>query len=228
MRRELRTLAVLLALALPVVACGGGGGDDDDDDTADAAQAADAGIDGTPVPTYPEGPYGWAPHNILENVELQGWVDSAIDTDVDPFNEPVRGVKMEEFYAGNDPDAKVLWLNGAAGWCTYCREEATQINSFKDEYYPRGVRIVTAIVQDDYGNAADQAFAYEWGTFYDLEIPTLIDPQGEALIFKFGLDGLPANIFICAADMSILIPTADANMDAYREILEIYLQEGCP
>src|SRR5512143_3333143 len=84
----------------------------------DAAPQADAPACGPGV--YPCPPYGVTKDNTLEDLTFVGWVDD--NQSGDPLDDEFRAWAMDLFYQrGLSGQAKFLYLNVSAGWCTVCK-----------------------------------------------------------------------------------------------------------
>src|SRR5262245_50374754 len=112
----------LIASTMLLGACGSEGDPMEDPPAAAVGGQPDAaGV----AYSYPSGPYGEGVGDTIKDMTFVGFVDTAADADDDPFNEPARLWSLHELYRGNDPEAKVIMMNAAAGWCGPCMQEAS-------------------------------------------------------------------------------------------------------
>lgn len=215
--------AASLAAALLLTACEEG----DDLGAADAAPAADA----VPQPDgagflYPSGPFGTGPEDTIEDITWLGFVDGD-DPDTDHANDPLRLFSLHEYHQANAPDAKVIMINSAAGWCGPCQQEAAESPILVGEYYPQGVRFISAVFEDDQGNPADRAFVEYWNASLDPAWPTMVDST--FLMGKyFDENAMPMNMFVDARTMEIVAITTGADTPTFRTILDYMLQQQQP
>ena len=217
-----------------VVAATGGPSDDTEEEEA-AADAAppgelpsqmDAGSestppDATPMIQYPSGPYGTNEGDVITNLGWMGYGDTDVDSDDDPFNEAARMVKLEEFFAGNDPSATVIMIGSGAGWCGPCQDEALQLPGLYTQYRASGARFISTMFEDSYGSKADANYAKAWGQQFGLAFPTLADPDGLLDPYYNG-SAIPMNMFIDATTMEIIDVHHGFSASYTRQILDAY------
>jgi thiol-disulfide isomerase/thioredoxin len=220
--RTLLACGLVASLAL-VSACGG-----DDDDTPPPPDADTSTPDaGGTARAYPPGPYGEGTGDVIRNLTWVAYMDTAADADSDPFNEEPQLFTLDGYFLGNDPDAKVIMINAAAGWCGPCMNEAAHFEDLRAEFEPRGARFVTAIFEDASGDPADADFVAYWGNNFDLTIPTAIDSTFQLGAF-FDVNAMPMNMIVDAHNMEILSITVGTGGDPadplapFRAILDYY------
>src|SRR5262245_54961851 len=114
--------------SLLVVACSdsGMGG------TPPPPQEIDAGM--APKPEYPAGPYGVVVGDTIKN---ETWASAYFDGDdpgASPYDEAPRAWSLDHFWQGKDPNAKLIMLNQAAGWCGPCMTESTNLPALAADY----------------------------------------------------------------------------------------------
>src|SRR5690554_2127488 len=78
---------------------------------------------------------------LLEDFESPAFLDGVTD------GEPVP-LRLSEYLAAERPDARIIMINAAAGWCAPCMREATALPAFAAEFEPQGVAILVAVFQD--------------------------------------------------------------------------------
>lgn len=174
------------------------------------------------LPAYPPGPYGIGVGDVVADLHWQGYADTAADGDSDHYNEPARTVYLHELYAGHDAAAKVILVTANAGWCGPCQEEASRLPAIAAQYAPQGVRILSALFEDDYGAPADVAFALTWGETFDLTTPTVADPGFTLEAYGAGA-GIPLAIYVDARTMTILTVESGFDEAFTRELLDSFL-----
>jgi thiol-disulfide isomerase/thioredoxin len=240
---RLRSLgsAWLLAVLFAAAACAPGEiGQQDRSDagaTLDAAiGAADAtpglpdalaAVDATPEPpdaqpaSYPAPPYGYTEGSVIADLSWTGFVDTAADADLDPFNQAATEVRLADFYVGFDPASRILLVNQSAGWCSSCQEEMPQLADLHADYRDRGGRIVVALWQNDDSSPATLSFVDEWGTYFQLTNPTVADPD-DRLGPYFQEDTIPMNLLVDTATMEIVDVIHGYDDDQIRQVFEAY------
>jgi thiol-disulfide isomerase/thioredoxin len=173
-------------------------------------------------PPYPSGPYGYNVGSTVSNLSWTGYIDSATDTDKDPFNEPSRTVTMEEFFVGTDPGARVIIVNASAGWCGSCQEEMPKLESLFSDYESRGLRIISALFENTSGSAADTAFARSWGESFSLSFATVADPS-DTLAPYYTENAVPMNMIVDASTMKIVEVFHGFDEYYVRQIVDNYV-----
>jgi len=136
---------ILLTFVLALGACAGGTGNEPGDQNRD---------------TYPEGPYGNAEGDILDNHSFETADGAAFDFDADIFK---------------DEGAKLMLLSTAAGWCTSCIEEQSSLQALHEEHAADGLRVVVTLFEDQNFEAADDVLASEWIDTHDIEFDVVVD-----------------------------------------------------
>jgi thiol-disulfide isomerase/thioredoxin len=200
---------------------------DDGDDEADPPDAAPVAPDAAPVPdaapepaAYPSGPYGTRVGSVIENLAWMGYRDG--DGNGDPFDEDAREVTLEEFFSGRDPDAKIILINSAAGWCGPCQEEAPILRGLHNEYDGRGVRILSAIFETTSGSPAGVSYARTWGTTFNLPFAMVADPS-DLLGPYYVENAVPMNMFVDAETMEIVEVYHGFDSQYTRSIFDAYV-----
>ncbi len=220
--KTLLACGLVASLAL-FTACGGE--EDPMGDPPDAGGGSADAADNTP--RYPAGPYGEGPGDVIRDLQWVSFVDGD-DADLDPLNDPVRLLSLSEYYRGNDPDAKVIMINSAAGWCGPCMQEASELSAVAADYEPLGARFVSCIFEDANGDPADEEFVRYWANQFNLTIPAAIDTTFLVGPY-FDINAMPMNMFVDANNMEIITITTGTdgtgNLQAFRDILEYYTSQ---
>ncbi len=188
-----------------------------------AASDVDAapGPDAPPPRAYPAGPYGTATGRVIVNLAWQGFRDTGADADHDPFNEAAHTVSLEDYFVGRDPGSRLLIITSSAGWCAACQEEATHMPGMAAEWSPRGVRFLTAMLEDEAGRPCPIAFAREWGLDFDLTTDVVADPQA-LLDPYYSSNSIPFNLFIETDGMTIVRKMHGWDDDVAEGIFDAY------
>ena len=195
MKKTLNTLALLwLAMAFSafmVSACGDTSNDPDGDvtdgDTADGDEdveetvdtnddvtdgdVEEAVVDGdadttgdilTDVPVqdgYPAGPFGYNVGDVMKDFTLK---------DCDG-----NDIQLKNYFT----NAKAVFINQSAGWCSVCRSEVTRMEAMYQNFKDDGLVILQPMYQNNTGGAADAAFCQSWRDQYSLTYPVLVDDK---------------------------------------------------
>ena len=210
MTRVSGLFAAAVALALFGACSSDSPGDDDTSNpnppTAGTPDAGQPNTDPPPDPNaadYPPGPYGTTKGSVISNRSWVGYMDTDVDTDDDPFNEPPHKIALSDFYRPKHPDSRLLVMIQSAGWCGPCQDEAAHLPSMAAEWYPQGVRFLTAMLEDQNGSPCDTDFALDWGQTFDLTTAVVADPTGKLDPYYFE-NGIPFNLFIDTRTMTIV------------------------
>jgi len=163
----------------------------------------------------------------VPDLEFMALVDS--DGDGLSFNDELTTIRLSDYFADNRPGTRVILLNAAAGWCDPCAREAGVLPEFVAEYEPRGVVILSAVLQDQNGDPCDEQFGRVWAETFSLPNPVLIDTELETEVF-FDVMTMPANLLIDAETRQILVNATGAATGAdplreYREFLDSFLAQ---
>jgi cytochrome c biogenesis protein CcmG/thiol:disulfide interchange protein DsbE len=112
---------------------------------------------------------------------------------------------------------KVVVVNFWASWCTACRSEASELESFWKSYRGYGIQIV-GIDYEDRRNAAI-AFARSHGMTY----PSVFDPEG-TVGDAYGIFGLPMTYIVGPGERIRYVVMGKIHVEAFRAALESMLR----
>ncbi|MCZ7584433.1 MAG: TlpA family protein disulfide reductase [Deltaproteobacteria bacterium] len=116
----------------------------------------------------------------------------------------------------------VVILNGGAGWCVPCREEAPLLESdLYQVYKDDGFTIIELMVENNDGREPDLAFINEWRDEYGITYPIVLDPEW-TLEPYFIEDSLPFSLFL-DRDLVPRYKSHGYDRDAYRQLIESLL-----
>lgn len=161
------------------------------------------------VPTganYPDGPYGYSVRSIIGNLSFlvkadpDGAAGTATYSSLDP-----KTIQLSDYF--NDPNVSWLVLNGSAGWCGPCREEASYIPKDQAKYEPMGVRFVSVLIQGfDEANQtpATTGDIDHWQLITHEHIAIGTDPQDNLHDYASMIASFPLNIIVRTSDMQIM------------------------
>lgn len=172
--------------------------------------------------SYPKGPFGNVRGDVIENLTFTGFIDSDADEDDSPFNEPQHEISLQDFFVNNDPGAKVLLLNSAAGWCGPCVDETRHLVNIYPSYYAQGARFMSAIFEDQNGQPASIQYVQGWGSSFNSPFPNVADP-----LLKLGPyykeNTVPMTVYVDLTTMEILQVTQGYNPNSITDALDFYL-----
>lgn len=199
-----------LVSALVVAACSS---------SSDSTPAADAGADAfVPVVTGETGlnPYGVAypstrigsqprgfskattPGNRIDNFVFKGTMTGNPDA-------VQARVPMANFFDPESRTHKLIFVQAAGIWCTYCRQEAAAVAPNMQELKDLGVLWLTAIIESkNAGTPATLADLNTWYNWYEIPSPMVLDAGADKFGILFSAASMPWNAIIDARSMEIL------------------------
>ena len=146
-----------------------------------AAASAACGSSGTPPEGNAATTEGVSEGNVLPDFALVGYLDNNHDGVLTPDE---RGpIRPSDVIAAN-PNAEVLLVHVAFGWCKFCWEETAGQLSMTKAYGGWFVSI-QILVEDRSGTAATDAFVDEWIRLNKSAMATTLEPGG-SLFHRFG------------------------------------------
>ncbi|MBI5481717.1 MAG: redoxin domain-containing protein [Deltaproteobacteria bacterium] len=172
----------------------------------DAGGPQDAGLEEDAPPcgpdVYPCPPYGVVADNVFEDLTFTGWVDD--NQSGDPLDDEFRVWAMDMFYQrGRGGQAKFLYLNVSAGWCTVCQAENRQLPGYFADFHGQGIDFAEILFETyNEGEPATKDFVREWTDYYNLPFPVGLDPSFKTGRY-FDKAATPANIIIDLRTMKI-------------------------
>jgi thiol-disulfide isomerase/thioredoxin len=207
MMRVSGLLAAAVSLALFGACSSDSSGDDDMSNPDPNPVTPDPGPNMNPpdqnAPDYPPGPYGTTKGAVISNRSWVGYMDTDADADDDPFNEPPHKISLSDFYRPKHPESRLLVMIQSAGWCGPCQEEASKLPQVAAQWWPRGIRFMTAMWQDEAGMPGSPEYAKVWGTMFHQHTPVVADPDDLAG-GEFGGEGIPFFILVDTKTMTIV------------------------
>lgn len=173
----------------------------------DAAATCGPGI-------YPCGPYGTKTGDVVENIELFGYMDpdelcKANDKKQHDYTK-LHKLSFKDFYQGSKKAGcaaykkSLLWVMISSGWCGPCKSEvsSTQVQYGKDQV-DKIVGLMNILNDSDSSGIPPNAlFIKTWATTYNLSLPVLMDPSFKTGVF-FGRNAVPFNMLIDLKTMKI-------------------------
>ncbi len=146
--------------------------------------------------TYPGGPYGATPGSVANpSFAWQGFVPGS--QVAGPFG------TTDLFDCDGSRGIHAILISYAAGWCSACQEEASQLPQRMATWGPAGVVVVELVTETSGGNAADVTMAQYWRDVFGLQdVYVGADPD-----FAFDsqyADALPFKLIVDPRDMTIV------------------------
>lgn len=149
---------------------------------------------------YPAGPYGYIEDSIIDNYKFLGKEPVAGDyTSV-----PMRNLFLDEFYTENNPDSKLLLIEGSANWCYYCNQEAPTIEKVATENYDKGFRVVTVLAEGPtQGVPSEEKDITSWVKKHKLKTGGMAIDPAQRLFQYAPASAFPLHILVDAKTMQI-------------------------
>jgi peroxiredoxin len=161
-----------------------------------------------PPPEYPAGPYGTHIGDRIQNLTF---------LTVDGTN-----VSLRDYY--QDTTRKLLLVYQTAGWCSACAYESRHLNGIYTSYWSRGLSIMAAVFEDDYGYPATREYAQEYARTYGFLFTTVVDSPSQLNAYCHE-ELSPMNLLIDLSTMNIVDIQYgyDDYYDPIEEDIEYYL-----
>jgi hypothetical protein len=167
---------------------------------SDATTADDAATTCGPE-TYPCPPYGTVERTVIQNLTFSGWVD---ETDAhQPLQNAYRQWGLDYFYQlGRTTDARILYFNASAVWCSVCKVEQGFLVDYAATYRAKGVVFGEILFEDAAGGPATKDDVQTWATRYALPFTIGVDPTFKMGAY-FDVAATPANFIISLKDQTL-------------------------
>lgn len=201
MRGSVRTSLLALAVSTTcLVACGANNADVPDELLA--AIPKGGGSD------YPEGPYGTAAGDVVQDLCWDAWQNPKADG-YDPAR--LRRLCLSDIHA--DRDARLLLVNSSAIWCVACRFEyggsegedgRPSLADHLAERRDQGFRILGTLFQDGASEPATPADAAQWARLYAVDFPFALDDDHHLGLFTSSSIA-PFNLLVDTRTMKIVL-----------------------
>lgn len=195
------TARILAALAVSsLVACSSSGDTQPrglaDDGEGSAAAAPDTNPEGV---AYPTGNIGTAVGQRIANYKFLGYPDGNPESGLAP-------VSLANYFDPNGTvGVKIIHIQAAGSWCTYCRQEMKVVTPLKDELAARKVVWVLSLAEGPtQGQPSTAGDLDQWIASYKAPFPHVLDPGNKNLGQFYDAAALPWNANIDARTMTIL------------------------
>ena len=119
--------------------------------------------------TYPDGPYGKATGEILDNLSFTQISDAPLS--------------LNHFY--QDHSKTLLLLTTSAEWCTACIKEQPKLEDLYLQYQDQGLEVVVSMFQDSQFSPANAEIARLWKEKYDLSFWVLADQESPSVLSAY-------------------------------------------
>ncbi len=186
---RIHSIAAALLLGALAIGCTTGSGDD--------------GTEPVDRTAYPEGPFGIAEGNAIEN---------------HLFLQP-NGEDLDFQSIRSDENAALLLLSTAAGWCTACIEEQGFLESQYNDRQADGLVVLVSVFEDQAFQPADADLAANWVESYDVTFPVVADPEF-VLSAYYDESVTPMNMLVDLDTMEILHIVTGTDQTAIEALIE--------
>lgn len=155
---------------------------------------------GCASPDYPSGPFGTEEGQTLANACFKGFRNPK---SAQISESTLENISFADYYnpAGGKGIELVL-VNTSAVWCSACRTEHEGLPARNQEFYDRGLRIVSTLFQDAKRNPATIADLKIWVETFDSDYAMALDPSYQLGEFARA-ETAPLNLVINARTMKI-------------------------
>ncbi len=159
--------------------------------------------------TYPEGPYGTDPGEVMADLEFTTPDDTSLSL------QELREVEGQN----------LLLLATGAGWCTACKEEQPTLEGWHDTYGSQGLTVMVAVNQDDYYYPAGAEEAADWITESQVTFTVVADTDFVIEPYFPGGDSTvqPLNLIVDLCDMTIIERRVGSDPSATEAVIEARL-----
>lgn len=191
-----------------------------------------AGDDDDAGRSYPDGPFGTTPGDVIADAQLVGFVNPAAGATqeqrvpfrlADFYNPTGRGFYADDSpFGGPRPLPRGLLLAVASLWCGASRLEGAEVLPERHAAYgPLGAEVLLVLAEGvPAGEPATPGDLDQWITnVVQAEHPTAVAPSGE-LREAFGPTNYPDNIIVDMQDMTIVAVEHGAPTDSFWGDLE--------
>lgn len=162
---------------------------------------------------YPEGPYGGAEGDVLDNMTFAGYFLTG------PSATPAHENDYQERFSLQDirdiGGYTHMLISVAAEWCKPCREEAETLPGLYEDWGARGGYVLSIISQDRQYQTAGRTSVDVWSLQYQINYSLAHDPEGWVAA-NFNPSAMPVNMVIDLETMEVLRSRAGEDPDTFR------------
>lgn len=217
----MKIASVLAASSILLVACSSSTAQDkglEGQGVGAAAAAPDVNPDGVPYPTDQIGTTarkGETPGNRIQNFKFLGYPDGNVAGGLQPLS-------LAQFFDPAGKKYKIIHIQAAGVWCTYCRGETEIVVPMKADFEARNAVWVVSLAEGPTpGTASNQKDLDGWITEFKSPYTHFLDPNNANLGPFYDRSALPWNANIDARTMEILTAgtgAAQKKADVLKEI----------
>jgi len=144
---------------------------------------------------YPPGPYGYGQGTTMANLSFLG-KQSPTATDYTPLS--MNAITLADVRK----TSKLIFIDGAARWCTPCNQDQPAVRAIEANYADKGVTTMEVLVEGGIGVTATSDDINRWATQYQLSGIIAIDPAFELAKYA-DVTAFPVYIVVRASTMQI-------------------------
>jgi len=145
---------------------------------------------------YPAGPYGYGMGTTMANLSFLG-KQSPTATDYTPLT--MNSIALADVRKSS----KLIFIEGAARWCTPCNQDQPAMRSIEASYAQKGVTTMEVLVEGGaIGIAATEDDINRWAAQYSLTGIVAIDPAFELAKYA-DVTAFPVYIVVRSSTMQI-------------------------
>lgn len=186
------------------------------DGVGSADSAPDTNPDGHPYPTDNIGTLprkGGNPGNRIANFKFLGYPDANVEAGLQP-------VSLAQFYDPTGERYKLIHIQAAGVWCTFCQKETQVVVPLKDQLAAKKVVWLVSLAEGGTpGTPSKQKDLDRWIAQFKSPFTHMLDPGNKNLGPFYNAAALPWNASIDARTMEILSAGTGATTSS-EEILE--------
>lgn len=148
--------------------------------------------------TYPIGPYGYVENSTVANYKFLGKLPTA-----GAYGDTAAPLLLGQYHA--DPANKLLLVEGSAGWCYFCNQEAPNVEKMANDHAAEGFKALTVLAEGHTrGVPSTPDDITDWVNSHEFHTTNMgIDP--EARLFQYApASAFPLHILVDTKSMKIL------------------------
>jgi len=188
------------------------------DATADVVDAAALGCDGS----YPVGPYGKNPGDVITNLGWTGKTDSNMNGFVS--DDGYTTICLASYF--QNPNIQVVVLIGSAVWCVPCNEEVPDLVTLYQSYQSDGGHVAFLEVLLDgtnVGIAPTTTQFQSWTTKYKQPYDVVIGDQAHVLNDYNPQLAYPLQVVVQTSTMKIFTETVGNDVPGLQNAIDTAL-----
>ena len=155
-----------------------------------------------PRARYPDGPFGFAVDDIIEDVSL-------VAGDESDFT--LSALRL-------DAGKRLLLVFNTAAWCGRCAADMPDLIALQEAFGDSGLAVMVSIFQDRSREPPTGRDAAQYGRQHDLSFPVVADPM-ELMLRYFADVGLPMVMLVDLETMQLRYAERGWNADSMRALI---------